>query len=314
MRHSFEGDILSWSKSVLRKFDYSIPEKDVQDPLACLSLVFAIERQLVSPVPREVKIARGFKCPSHLLCGYAQLIHEIEHGLDLTPRLSRKIKDKKIFIDKMLADFGVRHFHLGVDIIKSGHKKGMVVGGEEVIFAWVDAYCFYVIGIYDHNSWTKESVLETIYENWPELLGKYELRGAVGLSRYVSESDRERLRKANINTPVQIKNKIYFSPGSGLATDGSCARDVEKALVVLRAADSLVNWLLENKDFLRHRYDIDCTHEYFYLDVERFIFFREFIVYLHGKRIFIKIPSDAEQASLINPELAGFFTCDLFDK
>lgn len=305
MRHSFDRDVYNWSSSVLERHGHTFPKTD--NPLDPLARVFTLTRSLIAPIPRKIKVVSNFVCPEHLRLGYEQLLLEIEQGKDLSPRASRKQRDSEVFVDKMLADWGVHHLHLGSNYIKKGKNKGLVQGNKEILFVYVTQDYVHVIGVFDHCSWAKEKVLQVIHDNWPELIEVYRLPKGVDIARNITELDRLNYRTSNINTFTKIGDTVYFTPGGGLTCGGLGGADVESSNIVLRATRELGKWVDINLTFitdtLKVRGVYDAEDELTF-EVSKFILTRTFTIQTRNTKMRIHIPSSDEPASLVLPSIA----------
>jgi hypothetical protein len=142
-------------------------EPDPQLPLHKLTnLYFDALTRRISPRPRQVIRARDFSCPPAHAAGLAQLVTDIETGADLAPRLSRSL-DEFEFIDGMLVEWGIYHFHLGT----TPHPKrpGLIQSTGDLVYAIVSADTVYFLAVLPHRQWSNERLLQVIEENWPSL-------------------------------------------------------------------------------------------------------------------------------------------------
>lgn len=301
MNFDFEKDILDWSNETISRLGYQ--PSDRNEAASRLAQVFGIIRNRIPPVPRKVKIAKNFSCPEKHLGGYSQVISEIENGTDLMPRCSRQQTNKSGYIDRMLLDWGICHLHLGKEKVRKGKNKGLIQGHKEILFVLITNEVAHVIGVFDHSSWAKQEVLQIVYDNWPKLLEPWKIRAAVDLAREVTDEDRGILRNGNINSPVKIGNHIFLGPGGGITSAGIGANEIDKALIVLRAADSLCEWLTENSSYIEK--NISSKLGSIKFDVSRFVLSKTYSVsdLENGVRIFI--PSTDPVGSLIHPAQAS---------
>lgn len=153
------------------------------------------------------------------------LADKIENGSDLTPHLSRRIDtvfitnpkqpelDRRADLDLLLNDWGIFHLHISQILESDGYAKR----GREllmVIFKRNDAY---LLDLLDHDSWTKESLVETAVTDWP---GAKLFTVMPGMKLYPPgrpEIARTDLRNSAINTPVELPMGLVFGPGMSRA-------------------------------------------------------------------------------------------------
>lgn len=300
MNIDFEKDILDWSNKTILQLGYELSDKN--EASSRLAQVFGILRNRIPQKKRTVQIAKNFSCPKKLLDGYKQTIFEIKKGKDLMPRCSRQQTNKTGYIDRMLLDWGIYHLHLGTKKIKTGKNKGLIQGNKEILFIFITDEVAHIIGIFDHSSWTKLEVLQIVHDNWPNLLEPWRQIGVIDLVQEVTDDDRKSLRDCNINSAVKIGNNVYSGPGGGITAGGTGTNEIQKALIVLRAADNLYKWVIENKSFIEKNINARLIKIKF--DVSRFILSRTFSVYDPENKIRIFIESKEPIASLIHPTQA----------
>ncbi|HIF9078879.1 TPA: hypothetical protein ACX6NV_003791 [Photobacterium damselae] len=186
--------------------------------------------------------------------------------------------------------------------IKTGKNKGLIQGNKEILFIFITDEVAHIIGIFDHSSWTKLEVLKIVHDNWPNLLEPWRQIGVIDLVQEVTDDDRKSLRDCNINSAVKIGNNVYSGPGGGITAGGTGTNEIQKALIVLRAADNLYEWVIENKSFIEKNINARLIKIKF--DVSRFILSRTFSVYDPENKIRIFIESKEPIASLIHPTQA----------
>jgi hypothetical protein len=77
---------------------------------------------------------------------------------------------------------------------------------------------FYVVGLYDHASFSAQEVLESVHASWPQLIAPWRLDG-FQLAAPLSDSERKDARGAGLSAFTQMKDgTLYASPGGGYAT------------------------------------------------------------------------------------------------
>lgn len=173
---------------------------------------YANARRRLNVQRYSVVEAKEFACPPQLAPGYAELKSELEQGIDITARLSRKTP-KATYEDQLLNDWGIIHFHLGLR-----DAQGNVPGTEVVLFAFVRGDVVHCIGFFDHESWSKIEVLEILQRNWPHAVEHARVKGVVGLEYEVTDEDRAKLRAAGAVTLNVVNGVVYAPVGGGYST------------------------------------------------------------------------------------------------
>ncbi|HID7484560.1 TPA: hypothetical protein ACXHWU_002229 [Morganella morganii] len=184
-----------------------------------------LEERLVKKAKRKVYISNSFSCPSDIKPGWDGLKNKIENGEDLTPYLSKKISNLD-YHDKMFNEWGIHHFHLGSRMI-----GGFIERTGCLLYALVTSDGVYAINIYQHDNWTRDSILQTIHDDWPNLIDKYKLNQGV-MTHGVTPNERAILRKSNINSFFTASNgDIYMPTGGGSVASGYSTRT---ALIIIK--------------------------------------------------------------------------------
>jgi hypothetical protein len=146
-------------KKMMSDADYNPPPISDEDTIYAYA---SIMHRRVLPKKRTVHKASYF-VPTHLVVGEQNLLKKVVDGDDLWPHQSRNI-GRVSAQDGMLNDYDIQHFHLGTTT-KAGTK--LIEGTKELLFAVVKENDFYAIGIYGHNDWTDQSVLDVVHQTWP---------------------------------------------------------------------------------------------------------------------------------------------------
>lgn len=171
--------------------------------------------------PRKVHKA-AYSVPSHLTEKEKSFLAAVTEGADLRPYQSTKL-ERHDFNDGMLNDFGIHHFHLGIDPHPT--KVGFKERSDPVLFAIVREEDFYVLGCFPHRAWHQQSLLDVAYSNWPILFASVVPNDAqMQLSYSPTDADIKKLRKHYINTLTKRpEGTVTFSLGGGLASDNGSA-------------------------------------------------------------------------------------------
>lgn len=172
-------------------------------------------RRLVEPVPRTVNEAAGLACPVQHQAGYDAIKDKMAKGHDLRPHLSRRLADLN-YHDPLLNEWAVHHLHLGTALEADGfiNRTGALLF---VKFTPEAAYCLH---FGNHGSFSDIQLFEVIHQNWPQLIARWKPVGVVGLAQPISNEDRKKLRRANINSPIQVSDGTVYLPPGGMATSG----------------------------------------------------------------------------------------------
>lgn len=179
-----------------------------------------LRRRLVEPKPRKILYSKHFERPSDYEEGLKLLENKIKKGESLIPHLSRQIF-KTNEQDGMLFDFGIYHLHLGTT--PDSKKPYLIQGRENILYCLFDNYNAYFLEIDKHGRWNDLDLLRIIKDNFPNKIETWRMEGVVGLAFNPTEAERLSLRKAGINTPIELDGKFYISPGGGINSAGTSA-------------------------------------------------------------------------------------------
>lgn len=173
----------------------------------------------IHPAPRKVLQAREFICPSDRQTGLDLLAAKFERGEDVNAHVSntRLNTASKFFHDKLLNDWGIQHFHLGVVA---------TVRHDECLFAVVRDDAVYFLQILGHGNYTERDMLYRVHSNWPEVLAPFKQSFVSRLEREADLTDDEVacLRDKNANTMLRMPDgTVYLAPGGGMMSNGQSA-------------------------------------------------------------------------------------------
>jgi len=162
--------------------------------------------------------------------GVDRLRQAVAAGADLTPFQSTSRLDPN-FNDHLFSDWGIHHFHLGIN--QHPLHPEFVGRTGPVLFAFPTQDRFLVIGIDEHGAWTDPQLLEVLHENWPEELSRYRHFGAQA-SALTNAEEIKNFRKHGVNGAVRLADgTVYTCLNSGRAGDGT-------PVTVVMAANDLV--------------------------------------------------------------------------
>lgn len=155
--------------------------------------------------------------------GIKMIKDKLESNESIEAHLSKRI-DNLSDRDDLFNDWEVLHMHLGT--VQDKRNSNFIERTGPLLFLLLKSDTAYFIDIYEHGDWTKTSILQTIYNNWPKLLFVLPF-DEINLS-YGEES----LRIPGVLIPSVIQgphnNEISVLPlGLGMATDNTPNQDVE---------------------------------------------------------------------------------------
>lgn len=217
----FYRDWIEMLSQSLSSQGYTIPSGSSDSDIS--TMYFNLHNRLIEPRPRTVLQSREFKCPIAFQDAINELIAKIEVGEELTPYLSRKLKDLS-YNDDLINDWDIYHLHLG-RVLEPGGE--FIVRSGPVLKARFDDNYAYFINVYQHGNWTKQEMIQIINDNWPESIASFRLPGGISLIHTPTDSDIKAARKGHVNTMIQLPTGEVYSPiGGGLTTSGTGTRTV----------------------------------------------------------------------------------------
>ena len=239
--------VAMYRRSLIRfGYDRRSVNRVAKNPVRLLTYYYGVTRRLVTPRCRKIHKARGFACPEKHRKALAAIERRITNGDDLSPHLSTKIGELKN-VDTLLNGWGVHHLHLGDRVEKKGKNEGFVQRDDPVLlchFTETDAYFLEVI---DHDSFSSQSVIDIMLNNWPSLLSARHLPGVTLHPADLSNEDVFKLTEAGYMTPVAAKDGSVYMPAGGGA---SASRDNLNDVI---ATNRLLTYLSDmQKTIVRH--------------------------------------------------------------
>jgi hypothetical protein len=175
-----------------------------------------LTKRLVKSIPRAVLKTKTFSCPNELLPGLALVEQKVAAGEDLSPHLSKLLRDPS-FNDPLLNDWGIHHVHLGATLDSDGFASRT----GHILFARFDNSNAYFIDVLPHGSWSLQRLIKDLHDNWPDSIKRFSLNGAIHSGTPISDKDKETLRKKNVNTMANTGGDMVYAPiGGGFMTSG----------------------------------------------------------------------------------------------
>ena len=145
---------------------------------------FNVLKRRIASQPRTVITSKEFACPEEFKAGLSLIVKKAANGEDLTPHQSRLLMDSN-YIDLLLNDWGIHHFHLGTAVKQSGliGRTGLL------LFARVTAAQFYLLDVLAHQNWTRLRLIEIMHTNWPDSIRVNKIPAAIGLEHRAADDD-----------------------------------------------------------------------------------------------------------------------------
>ena len=175
---------------------------------------FRALRRFVSNEPRVIYKAKGFVCPPIFVDALSHIEGKITKGENLSAHLSRKLPDIS-YNDPLLNSWGIQHLHL------------QTTGTKQLLYVYFGKQSAYFIAILDHHSFSEQTLIQIIHDNWPEVLTRFRIAGTVYPRNFTSK-ERHQLRKANLEVSMVTVSDgtSYVLMGGGVATSGDNSEDV----------------------------------------------------------------------------------------
>lgn len=208
--------------------------------------------------PRRVHISRELLANSdrgQYGDGLVAVLREVTNGDDLRPRMSKAIehaytpfvppllarhRPRERHVDRLLADWGLHHLHLGHEPDRK--RPELVKRTPHVLFAAFKPDDAYLVDLALHEregaNWSALAILEVIVRNWPDAGILIPSRYATGLVHgNWSDEDRQKFREAGISTGmVEVDGRVWSAGLGGQGVMGDSMPAMRHAMGV--------SWLL----------------------------------------------------------------------
>ncbi len=212
-------------RNELAKEDVHLPSS-MSDHQVCVKY-YGYQMRFPPAHARAIHKSKGFACPPQCAQGLAELETKITAGDDLHPHLSKGAADLSRQ-DLMFLEWGIYHFHLGVGFDPNNPRY--IARTCNLLYARLTADAAYFIGVFEHGAWSSDDLIRVLHDNWPASIQDFRMQGVEGLSQPISSIGRTKLRKAQINSPIEVvPGIVYGSLGGGFALSGDPISAVTKA-------------------------------------------------------------------------------------
>ncbi|MDC5210408.1 hypothetical protein OHW47_13075 [Acinetobacter baumannii] len=188
--------------------------------------------RIINARPRDVIEPSDLVIPPEHLPAYRKIVSDIKAGNSLNKYQSRNLK-RLDYDDDMLSHWRIQHFHLGETI----ESDGYVSRTSDLLFILFSNTEAHIIGFFSHGDWCEVDIIETIHNNWPNLLISFKSEST---SEPLTEEQYKILRKKNANTTVKVQDGTeYHAPGFGVVANGSpieAITNVQRILITFENA------------------------------------------------------------------------------
>lgn len=216
-----------------------------------------------TPIPRQViysrELMRRLKRDGALRRWIRTVDREVTNGVDLERRLSQDVeishnspsaprRRRYRDLDRFLSAWGLHHLHLG-----PRPQDGSRVRSSMLLFVAFVQNRAYFVGAFPHGTWDRDILLAIMADNWPDDddAPLIPIRGALGLERPISETDRVALRKGHVSTFFEHGNRVYAAR-SGITAAGTAMHSTQWANNVMRSLDTVQKLVERDPTELRH--------------------------------------------------------------
>ena len=228
LKFDIVGDYAQFLRySIVHEIGYSQAEVDkLTDDESVILAYLRIQRRLVAASPRVIRKARDFACPAQYVDALQEIERKIRAGDNINPHCSRKLVDVE-FNDLLLNDWGIQHLHLGTSVIPDGKNKGFIKGTKALLYVYFDEKCAYFVKILERHDFTAQILLQTMHDNWPQILSAYHNRHVTG--DRITDKEIKELRRKQINFCIALADGTsYIAIGGGITASGDNAEDVTR--------------------------------------------------------------------------------------
>jgi hypothetical protein len=159
-------------------------------------------------------------------------------GADVNPHQSKQVLNHHA-PDDLVFDWKIYHLHLSTTRTVG---KYFVDRTKELLFIYLDQERAIFLDIFEHKptDFSKIQLLEILDKTDSKIL--MVANEIVGLSHELTDEERLKLRKGNVNEGIlKVNDKFVFSPNMGRVSNGQSLDSVMKAM-------ALLNWAKQNMD------------------------------------------------------------------
>lgn len=214
---------------------------DYSDSVSWLVAFIELQRRLITPVKRKIKISNGLQLKilngtfdSFIINGLSHIEGNIKDGIDINNHLTRQVFDMRKK-DLLRNDWEIKHIHLSD---KEASSRSDMANNRSsyyllAIFTPDTAFFLDIVPHLKREEFADQAYLQILVDNgWAGCVGLYDA-GKGKLTQAYSRKEIYSLRGKGINAGIlECNGHLYIPPG--IASDGSNSTDVEIALSFCR--------------------------------------------------------------------------------
>jgi hypothetical protein len=213
------------------------------------------ETRTIPTHPRTVKKSAQFRLDeqnltSDRLQALKSITAKLKSGHDVRAHLSKGIL-KAQAPDFLLAEWLIHHIH--ISDTKKKPTQFSFDRADKLAFALITPQVACLVRIFHHkqkNVWANTNLLETIRDNWPELLKPVSFKGKLVPAVSITDEDRVNLRKSGIYVPTELGDTLIFSLGGGVSSNGRPISHNLKANTITNTITIITEYLTDYPEIL----------------------------------------------------------------
>ncbi|PKG37042.1 hypothetical protein [Psychromonas sp. Urea-02u-13] len=254
----FHSNVESIAETLIKRFQLE-HKKKIKELSSPLLRWIDFSSRFVEPKSRSVILSEKLKqrLGGELAVAekaFKYFISQSELGLDLNPFQSKSLikfndisgKKKLKRTDLLWADWGIHHFHV---ILSDDTNEYFSTRSDWLLFAYIINNIIYAIDIRPHKEnsvFAQIELLETIHDNWPQLLKSSELGGILPGENNFTPQEIDELRRAGVVSCISIKDKVYAPLGFGLTTAATPVIVNDLAGRIYHGIESIIDYILDS--------------------------------------------------------------------
>ena len=234
---NFDTVMNELQKAIKDWFDTNMIAYEATDYLDSVSWLVAfveLQRRLITPVRRNIKISNGLQSKiskgifdSSIINGLSHIERNIKEGIDINNHLTRQVFDMQRK-DLLRNDWGIKHIHLSN---KEAITRADMANNRSsyyllAVFTPDTAFFLDIVPHLKGEEFADQAYQQILVDNgWAEYAGLYDI-GEGELTQSYTRDQLYTLRKNGINAGMLEYNGHIYIP-LGITLDGSNSTDVE---------------------------------------------------------------------------------------